>query len=133
MKRKNLLLIIILAVLILLAGIGYTVWSSLQDNLNQLDSLSIGSINLQTIADGTYTGHYSAFPVTATVVVTVKEHAISAIQLTEHNNGQGQPAERITDDVLAAQSLDVDVVAGATYSSKVILKAIETALSPGGQ
>ena len=133
MKRKNLVLIIILAVLILLAGIGYVVWSSLQDNLNQLDNLSIGSIDLQTIADGTYTGHYSAFPVTATVVVTVKDHAISTIQLTEHNNGQGQPAERITDDVLAAQTLDVDVVAGATYSSKVILKAIESALTQGDQ
>jgi uncharacterized protein with FMN-binding domain len=67
------------------------------------------------------------------VVVTVKDHAISTIQLTEHNNGQGQPAERITDDVLAAQTLDVDVVAGATYSSKVILKAIETALTQGAQ
>ena len=133
MKRKYLVLIIILAVLIFLAGIGYKVWSSLQDGLNQLSSLTIRSVDLQTIADGEYTGHYAAFPVSATVVVTVKDHVLTSIKLTEHNNGQGQAAEQIPDDVLAAQSLDVDVIAGATYSSTVILKAIETALSPAGQ
>jgi len=41
----------------------------------------------------------------------------------------GGKAESIVDDVIAKQSLDVDVVTGATYSSSTILKAIEDSLS----
>ena len=60
--------------------------------------------------------------------VTVKNHAITDIDLLKHQNGQGKPAEVITERVLAAQSLKVDTVSGATMSSKVILLAIEDAL-----
>jgi len=41
---------------------------------------------------------------------------------------KGKPAEAIVDSVVAAQSLQVDIVSGATLSSKCILKAIEVAL-----
>jgi len=37
----------------------------------------------------------------------------------------------IVDSVIENQSLDVDAISGATYSSKVILKAIENALARG--
>ena len=40
----------------------------------------------------------------------------------------GEKAEEIIYEVINMQSIDVDTVSGATYSSKVILKAIENAL-----
>ncbi len=40
-------------------------------------------------------------------------------------------AEIITDKVIDTQSLQVDAISGATYSSKTILKAIENALKKG--
>ncbi len=40
-------------------------------------------------------------------------------------------AEKIPDKVLEEQSLQVDIVSGATFSSKVILKAVEDALNKG--
>lgn len=40
-------------------------------------------------------------------------------------------AESIPQMVIEAQSLEVNVVSGATYSSKVILKAIENAFIEG--
>ena len=43
----------------------------------------------------------------------------------------GEKAEVIIDKVMAEQSLEVDVVSGATLSSKCILNAIENALAPG--
>ena len=46
----------------------------------------------------------------------------------EHVNGQGSGAERIPATVVEKQTLQIDMVSGATYSSKVILKAIENAL-----
>jgi uncharacterized protein with FMN-binding domain len=67
-------------------------------------------------------------PVSARVEITVHDGKITDIKLLEHNNGQGKPAEAIIGQVLENQTLEVDVIAGATYSSKVILKAIEDAL-----
>ncbi|MBE0600950.1 MAG: FMN-binding protein, partial [Firmicutes bacterium] len=77
---------------------------------------------------GTYTGAYSAFPVSAEVAVTVQDHQIAAIDLVRHNNGQGGAAEAIPQMVVDAQSIQVDTVTGATFSSKVILLAIRDAL-----
>ncbi|QTX33854.1 FMN-binding protein [Aminithiophilus ramosus] len=60
--------------------------------------------------------------------VTVEGGVVTAIDLLRHENGRGEKAEIVVDRVLAAQSLRVDAVSGATGSSKVILKAIERAL-----
>ncbi|MEA1883434.1 MAG: FMN-binding protein [Thermotogota bacterium] len=53
---------------------------------------------------------------------------IQDIKINKHVNGKGKGAEEITKDVIAQQSLKVDTVTGATYSSIAILKAIEQAL-----
>lgn len=60
--------------------------------------------------------------------VTVRDHLIIDIELVEHETGKGQSAEIIPKKVIEQQSLKVDHVSGATYSSKVILKAIQDAL-----
>ena len=86
-------------------------------------------MDLSAIADGTYSGEYSQFPVTAAVKVTVTDHKITAITITKHENGLGKPAEKITEDIIHAQSLQVDAVSGATHSSNVIRKAVEVALN----
>lgn len=66
--------------------------------------------------------------VAADVSATVRNHKITDIKILRHKNERGQRAEVIPQRVLAAQSLKVDTVSGATNSSKVILKAIENAL-----
>jgi uncharacterized protein with FMN-binding domain len=123
--------LLIVGVVVLVLGIGATVFVKMsQDSLNELAQTPITDVDLSTLDDGTYTGSYEAFPVNVTVDVTVQDHVITAIVITKHDNGQGQPAEVIVDEVLSAQSLDVDVISGATYSSKVILLAIRDALTP---
>ncbi|HMM69302.1 FMN-binding protein [Gudongella oleilytica] len=67
-------------------------------------------------------------PVSATVEVIIEGGRIEDIRLLDHGNGMEQPAEAIIEDVVEDQSLDVDSVSGATYSSRVILKAIEATL-----
>lgn len=101
----------------------------LEKNLKELAETKIENVDLTTVKDGTYTGSYEAMPVSANVTVTVLNNKITNIKINEHNNGQGSSAETIITKVLEAQKLDVDTVAGATYSSKVILKAIENALT----
>lgn len=93
-----------------------------------VDPVGIAGI-LATLPDGIYEGkfHPGRF-VGATVAVYVQGHRITAIDIVEHNYGQGKPAESITESVILRQGLDVDVVTGATVSSKVMLVAIENAL-----
>ena len=129
MKKKH---VIFLSVLILIIGATFTivvVKSNIEANLEKLESLVVSDVDLTKVSDGIYTGRYSAFPVAAEVKVTVEGHKITGIELVKHDNGQGKPAEVIPAKVVKAQSLNVDIVSGATYSSKVILKAIEDALN----
>lgn len=132
MKTRTKILIVI-ALLLLLTGIGAKLLlDSFGRDLEALADIPIADLSLADAADGTYEGSYSAFPVSAKVEVTLADHRITEIDLTEHRTGQGQDAEVLPDAVVAAQSLDVDIVSGATYSSVVILKAIEDALVSAG-
>ena len=88
----------------------------------------IEDVNLANVSDGTYEGEHTEGPVWAKVLVTVKDHRISDIEIVNHRTLMGKKAEAITDDVIMEQSIRVDTVTGATWSSKVILKAIEKAL-----
>lgn len=97
-----------------------------------LTKLTIGQVDLTQVADGQYEGEFKTAVVGARVRVTVADHRITDIAILEHNNGKGKPAEAITATVVAEQSLSVDTVAGATHSSKAILKAIELALTQTG-
>jgi uncharacterized protein with FMN-binding domain len=83
------------------------------------------------VSDGIYTGKHEISPVMVAVRVSVENGTITDITITEHQNGLGGKAERIVDDVLGRQSLEVDAISGATVSSKTILKAIESALDGG--
>lgn len=125
-KRKILLVIVAAIAAIYLAGTG--AMSHIEANLEGLKELAISDIDLSKVKDGVYIGKHSVFPVAVEVKVTVSNHKISGIELVKHKNGRGAAAEIIPDKVIESQTLQVDTVSGATYSSKVILKAIENAL-----
>jgi uncharacterized protein with FMN-binding domain len=129
MKKKHIILLSLVLFLVVGGFIAVkTMLASTESNLESLKYMELAQIDLAAIEDGVYSGSYSAFPVSAEVSVTVKDHAIAKIDLIKHENGQGAPAEVIPDMVVKSQSLQVDSVSGATYSSRVILKAIENAL-----
>jgi uncharacterized protein with FMN-binding domain len=93
-----------------------------------LESVVITTPDFHQKPDGVYRGQYSLGPVRVIVDVTVRDGAIDTIDLIQHRNGRGKKAEAVIPEVMEAQYLDVDVVSGATASSKAILKAIEAAL-----
>lgn len=126
-KRKIFVTALILIIGIVLVAAGIKAY--LETNLKQLENLTISEVDLTELEDGIYTGSYKVFPVSAEVRITMNNHKITKIDLLEHKNGQGAAAEIIPEKVVATQTLDVDIVSGATYSSKVILKAIENALN----
>jgi uncharacterized protein with FMN-binding domain len=130
MKKRRIIVFSILAVVIIGIVIGVIVVKSYLDNYSEtISNITITNVELSQVSDGTYTGSYEAFPVNVEVKVTIKDHKITGIDLVKHVNGQGAAAEILTEKVVEAQTLDIDVISGATASSKVILKAIENALN----
>jgi uncharacterized protein with FMN-binding domain len=86
--------------------------------------------DMETIPDGVYQGYYDlkGSPVKVTLDVTVQNHYISAVNIVKHICSPiGKKAETITKTIIEKQSLNIDVVSGATGSSKAILKAVENA------
>jgi len=89
---------------------------------------TFSGIDISNIPDGVYAGEYDVDFVYAKVEVTVQNGTVTNIDILEHKNGRGKPAEIITDRIIEEQKIDVDTISGATNSSIVIKKAVENAL-----
>lgn len=128
MKTKSKIITVVVLAILIGAGFGIKAIINIQNEQKELAALNIQEIDLTNVADGTYKGAYDSSLIKVKVIVEVKNHEISQIELIQHENGNGTPAEAIIPEVIDAQSLKVDSVSGATCSSKAILKAIENAL-----
>lgn len=128
MSGRRKMTMVLVAVAVALAAVIGILLTVGERNQRQIAQTAIEAVDLTEVPDGTFTGKCNAFPVIAKVQVVVKDHEITDILLEQHINGQGSGAEVIPDRVVQAQSLLVDTVSGATYSSKVILLAIWDAL-----
>ncbi|MDR2484357.1 MAG: FMN-binding protein [Treponema sp.] len=85
-------------------------------------------IDWSCLQNGIYLGEAKNWPVAVNVEIHVVEQKIAKIVITRHREGRGERAETIVNDIIAAQSLDVDAVSKATLSSKTILQAVKNAL-----
>lgn len=92
---------------------------------------SFDEISISDVSDGVYIGDYDVNFIYAKVEVAVQNGKITNIDILEHKNARGQPAESVADKMIAEQKIDVDAVSGATNSSIVIKKAVEHALEKG--
>jgi len=97
--------------------------------LENVKSLSIQGIAVNSIKDGTYTGSYKAGRFSNQVAVTVTNQKIVEIKALKNVTFQ-QPdlTEQLFQRIIKNQSLQIDMVSGATVTSKAYLKAIENAL-----
>ena len=116
----------VLVVLILIAGVGRLAIHLMSKNL--VKDVSVSNVEFTNLKDGEYTGSVSKEPITVQLKVIVKDSKVSDIVIIEHKNGLGKDGEKVIEEVLSKQSLNVDTISGATTSSKIILKAIENAL-----
>jgi uncharacterized protein with FMN-binding domain len=129
MKRKVLILSLVAGALLVLGIGGFIMVDYATKSATR--GIVVYTQNARGAPDGIYTGSYEILPVKAVVRVSVEDGEMTDISILEHQNGLGGKAERIVNDVLERQSLNVDVVSGATASSKAILKAIENAIQSG--
>ncbi|MDR2109751.1 MAG: FMN-binding protein [Spirochaetaceae bacterium] len=89
-------------------------------------------IDMSRLEDGVYRGESQHWPVAVEVEARVRDGRLTDIVILRHREGRGESAEGITGHIIAAQSLDVDVVSGATVSSRTIIEAVEAALRKSG-
>ena len=131
-KKVILSMSIALVILLLAAGLSGSIYA--WRFLRVSDSLTIGDVDISRVPDGAYAGSYSVFHVKAAVEVSVEGGRITAIGFTDSGRiaeETQQEIREIFDEVIASQSLDVDVTSGASVSKKVSLKAVEDRKSVG--
>lgn len=95
------------------------------------EKMEISNMDISSVSDGTYVGRADNGFVKAAVSVEVSDGELKSITILEHDTLLGRPGEKIIDDIVEQQSLEVDAVSSATYSSDTIRKAVENALKKG--
>lgn len=129
-KRAKSILFGTAAAFLLIAAVwGFSYLNRVSSYKNEINTLAVGDVDFSQVADGVYVGDCDVDFIYAKVQVTVENGKATDIQILEHRNERGAPAEAIIDAVVQKQSLSVDTVSGATNSSRVILKAVENAVS----
>ena len=111
----------------IVSGATYTSNGIINAVKNALDSAGGGSGALTGTADG--------FIGPITVAVTMDGDTITAVEVISNSETieiAGGALEQIPAAIVAANSPDVDVVSGATYTSNGIINAVKNALAGGG-
>jgi len=94
------------------------------------ETLPIGSLDFSTLPDGEYTGQYKGGRWSNKVRVTVESGRVAGIDVVRDILfPQPEVRRRTLEAIIETQSLEVDVVSGATITAKAYLKAVEKALT----
>lgn len=135
---KTVSLVLIVAALLVYQGVA-SVWSE-EVEANEAAIAEVESYNAEVLtaqsesewADGTYSGTGDGFGGEISLTVTIEDGTISDITIVSasgEDDAYFSTAISIIDDIISAQSADVDTVSGATFSSTGIRDAVEQALS----
>jgi uncharacterized protein with FMN-binding domain len=125
MRKGRVIVFSILMTLAVLSGCA-------SKEVQQTRQMPINGIDLQSVKDGEYQGDYSYSNFTYVVNVVVQNHHMTAVHvLKNRTTKKAKMAEGVIPRIIERQKNDVDVVSGATTTSKALLKAIENALSKG--
>jgi uncharacterized protein with FMN-binding domain len=128
MKKKIIIVVSVLLAVLLAAFLFMVVIP--EHEYNTVRNMKISNIDLTKIDDGVYNGEYAYGHYTYKVEIQVNNHKITEISVVSGGESkQAKMAEGVTDRIISEQKIDVDVISGATTTSKAILKAVENALS----
>lgn len=124
MGRRIMIILIVAILLVVCVKVGADFLTK-----RTLKKVKINEVPISQVADGEYVGEAQIKPVSAKVNVQVENGKITDIEIKDHMTGLGKNGEKIIDQIINKQSLDVDAISGATQSSVTITKAVENALT----
>lgn len=120
------IILTIFLVLALIVGSGLF-W--ITRGLDSGSKLTVRSVDLSALNTGDYTGKYKSGRFSNEIKVTVKDHKITKIDiLKDVTFAKPEWTKELFDKIIKEQKIDVDVVSGATITSKAYLESIEAAL-----
>ncbi len=99
--------------------------------LGATDTAGVGIMPRKTYNDGIYYGTGFGFSPGLKVKVEIDDGRINKIDVVEHSETSGYYEEafiKIPDGIIKSQSIEVDAVSGATYTSNGLVEAVEDAL-----
>jgi uncharacterized protein with FMN-binding domain len=121
MKRGLLITLIIVAALVVVIVI------TLFGGMGYIKGMTISPVDLSQVADGTYRGDFSRGRWKFAVEVSLANHRIETIRLTDSKQ-ESDLTRKIVEAIVAKQSVILDAVSGASISTKAFAKAVENAL-----
>ncbi len=127
MKKK--VIITVCSILVIIAAAA--LWFKLRLNgmKNYFESAHVTDIDLSSVENGTYRGEAGEFLVSVVLEVAVENHRITGIEVIDQKGGEGYEASEMLPRIIEAQSPSVDIVSGATASSRCIMIAVRNALT----
>ncbi len=101
---------------------------TIETEIAEEETMIQGSFDL---ADGVYKGVGNGYANTISVAVEIKNKSIVDIEVLSTTDDAAflNRAKRVIDQIVNAQSYEVDTITGATYSSKGIINAVKNALT----
>ncbi len=121
---------VVAIVVIILVLIGIVGIAILSRGLDEVGDLTIEKIEASYLKDGTYLGEYDYGRWANKLQVTIRDGQILSIEILYNTRFDREDVTKIIlERVLAEQTTDIDIVSGATVTTKAYLKAIENALT----
>ena len=122
----------IFIVLIVVLGVGTLLFfRKVQKASQQINQLVYEDIDMNNMQDGIYDGQVETELIKVYVQVEVKDHQIKSIDILQHDNGFGDKANDIVNQMIKENDYRVDTISGATLSSQVIQSAVSQSLKKG--
>lgn len=126
---KLVLLVFLIFGVTAIGGIYY-----LNKGLEEGQNLSFDNIELSSVNDGIYEGEYKAGRFSNSIQVKVENNKITKINILDDVVfAKKEVSDKLFEKVINKQGIDVDVISGATVTSKSYLKTIENALKNKNQ
>ena len=122
----------IFIVLIVVLGVGTLLFfRKVQKASQQINQIVYEDIDMNNMQDVIYDGQVETELIKVHVQVEVKDHQIKSIDILQHDNGFGDKANDIVNQMIKENDYRVDTISGATLSSQVIQSAVSQALKKG--
>jgi len=94
------------------------------------ERLQIGKVDFSKLKDGVYEGQHKGGRWSNRVRVTVASGRVTGIEVVRDVwFRRPELTEQVVSDIIKSQSLEVDIVSGATVTTRAYLKAMENALT----
>ena len=117
-KVRKVILVLVGVIVVFFLMIAIAMGVKMREMQKNMEAVENVPIDMSEVKDGSYMADTDLGLVKVKVEVTVENHQISTIEILEHQNGKGKPAEAIVDEMIEKNTDEVDAVSGPVIKDK---------------